>query len=323
VGQHGFVTLEAGPHAAVTQRWSLTGRPDRAPLALLHHSVNANIDALFLGPEGRLAGVIVVGPNGKAPVQIWNVQQRRLIATVPPSIPPLGGEPTFSPDGRTLAMAKLMNPGDPGASFTLVDARTGRTKDLGTTTCTGGWDGYAFDRSSTLVAAGSFCGEAYVWNAGTGRRVGRPIALGGELAAIAFSPDRRRIAVASWNSTVKVADVATGRVIGTLTGHTGGVAMVAYSPDGRYLASASLDHTVRIWDARTLALLRVITHPDRVLGVEFTSDSRDIVTFDAASTVRVWDACTACEEPKSLLALARTRITRALTAQERKTFGVS
>jgi hypothetical protein len=67
----------------------------------------------------------------------------------------------------------------------------------------------------------------------------------------------------------------------------------------------------------------VITHPDRVLGVEFTSDSRDIVTFDAAGTVRVWDACTACEDPKALLALARTRITRALTSQERQTFGVT
>jgi WD40 repeat protein len=256
-------------------------------------------------------------------VQIWNVNARRKVATVPPSVAPQGGEPTFSPDGRTLAMAKLMSPRDQEVSFTLVDARTGHTEDLGTTACSAGWRGYAFDQSSTLVAAGSFCGEAYVWHVATGRRVGQPIALGGELASIALSPDRRRIAVASWNSTVKVADVATGRVIGTLTAHTAGVPMVAYSPNGRYLASASLDHTVRIWDARTLTLLRVITDPAAVLGVQFTSDSRDIVTFDAAGTVRVWDACTACEDPTALLALARTRVTRALSSQERQTFGVT
>jgi WD40 repeat protein len=157
----------------------------------------------------------------------------------------------------------------------------------------------------------------------TGRRVGLPVALGGELAGIAFSPDRRRIAVASWNGTVKVADVATGQVIRTLTGHTRGVPMVAYSPDGRYLASASLDHTVRIWNAGTLTLLRVITHPDPVFGVQFTPDSRDVVTFDAAGAVRVWDACTACEDAKALLALAGSRITRTLTPQERQTFGVT
>ena len=320
VGRDGFVTLEFGPHGAVAQRWSLTGRRAAAPL-VLHPNLAAN--AVFLGPEGKLAGVVVGQPPGNAPVQIWNVEERRQIATVPPSIAPQGGEPTFSPDGRTLAMAKLISPRDPGLSFTLVDARTGHSKALGTTACSTGWRGYAFDQSSTLVAAGSFCGEAYVWNVATDRRVGRPVALGGELAAIAFSPDRRRIAVASWNSTVKVADVGTGRVIGTLTGHTRGVPMVAYSPDGRYLASASLDHTVRIWDARTLTLLRVITHPDSVFGVQFTPDSRDIVTFDAAGTARVWDACTACEDPKALLALASTRITRALTSQERHTFGVA
>jgi WD40 repeat protein len=276
---------------------------------------------VFLGPEGRLAAAIVGSP-GNARAQIWNVEERRQTATVQLSSAPQS-EVTLSPDGRTLAMATQMNPRDPRLSFTLVDARTGHSKDLGTTPCSAGWRGFAFDQSSTLVAAGSFCGQAYIWNVATGRRLGRPVALGGELADIAFSPDRRRIAVASWNSTLKVAEVATGRVIGTLTGHTRGVPMVAYSPDGRYLASASLDHTVRIWDARTLTPLRVISHPDAVFGVQFTSDSRHIVTFDAAGSVRVWDACTDCENPKALLALASARITRTLTSQERKTFGVS
>jgi WD40 repeat protein len=320
VGQGGFVTLQFGPRGAVAQKWSLTGRRAAPPLVL---RPNLAANAVFLGPEGRLAGVIVGQAPGKAPVQVWNVTERRQIATVPPSIAPEGAEPAFSPNGRTLAMAKLMSPRDPGPSLTLVDARTGHNLDLGATACSAGWRGYAFDRSGTLVAAGSFCGEAYVWDVKTGRRVGQPVALGGELAGIAFSPDQRRIAIASWNSTVKIADVATGRVIGTLTGHTRGVPMVAYSPDGQYLASASLDHTVRIWDAHTLTLLRVITHPDSVFGVQFTPDSRDIVTFDSDSTVRVWDACTACEDPKALLALASSRITRALTPQEQQTFGVT
>jgi hypothetical protein len=67
-----------------------------------------------------------------------------------------------------------------------------------------------FDQSSPLVAAGSFCGEADVWNVATGRRVGRPFALGGKLADIAFSPDRRRIAVASWNGSAISAFEAPG-----------------------------------------------------------------------------------------------------------------
>lgn len=316
----GFVTLAFGPRGAVARRWSFAGKPLAPPL-VLYPSLAA--DAVFLGPGGRLAGVIVAQPPANAPVQVWNVAQRRQVATVPSSLAPQGGFPIFSPDGRTLAMAKVTNPNGSATAFVLVDALAGRNRSLGTTTCSIGWRGYSFDQSSTLVAAGTFCGEVHVWNVVTGRPIGRPFGLGGELADIAFSPDARRIAVASWNSTVKIANVSTGAVIATLTGHTRGVPMAAYSPDGRYLATASLDHTARVWDARTLTLLRVITHPDPVFGVAFTPDSRRLVTFDAVGVIRVWDACTSCENPRALLALARTRITRELSAQERQTFGVN
>ena len=85
-------------------------------------------------------------------------------------------------------------------------------------------------------------------------------------------------------------------------------------------ARSSLDHTVRIWDAHTLRVLRVLDHPDPVYLVAFSPDSREVVTEDAAHLVRVWDACTACGDRTALLALARSRVTRVLTAQERRTF---
>ena len=324
VGADGFVTLAPGPHGAVAQRWSFTGKPLAPPL-VLNSSLGANavfLGTVFLGPEGRLAGAIVAGPRASSSVQVWNVAERRQVETVPLSLAPQS-EPIFSSDGRTLATTDVTSPNTPAYAFVLVDARTGRGRNLGAATCSNGWRGSSFDESSTLVAAGTFCGEVHVWNVATRRPVGRPFALGGELADIAFSPDARRIAVASWNSTVKIADVSTGDVTATLTDHTRGVTTAAYSPDGRYLATASLDHTVRIWDAQTLTPLRVITHPDPVFGVAFTPDSRRVITFDAAGVVRVWDACTACENPRALLGLARAQITRELSPQERQTFGVT
>jgi hypothetical protein len=46
------------------------------------------------------------------------------------------------------------------------------------------------------------------------------------------------------------------------------------------------------------------------------------VTIDAANVVRVWDACSDCGNAQALLTLAKSRVTRALTPQERRTFAV-
>jgi WD40 repeat protein len=239
----------------------------------------------------------------------------------------------MSPNGNLVAMtvqthgaAPVSRGGPPTSRYALevLNLTTGRQRALATESdCAAGWRGYAFDASSALIAAGTFCGTGIrVWRVATGKPVGRELRLSGELAWIAFRPDGRRLAVASWNGTIEVSPVpATGSPI-ELTENTKGVPMVAYSPDGRYLASAGLDHSVRIFDARSLAELRVTVQPDAVTGVAFTADSGQVLSWGADNTVRRWDACTDCENPPALLALAQTRVTRTLTAQERTEFGV-
>ena len=158
----------------------------------------------------------------------------------------------------------------------------------------------------------------------TGEPVGRTLALGGgQLSYIAFRPDGDSMAIAEWDGTIEVSPVpATGRVV-TLTENTKGVPDVAYSPDGRYLASAGLDHTVRIFNARSLAELRVIAQPQPASQVGFTDGSQKVVSANGSNQAWLWDACTDCENPRALLALARSRVTRSLTAEERAEFGVS
>ena len=202
----------------------------------------------------------------------------------------------------------------------LVNTVTGKARALGTTDCTAGWRSQSFSPDGELLAAGTFCGQVSMWEVASGRRLGRPFSIGGELARIAFEPNGKRMVVAGWNGAITVADARTGRVDAVLTDHTRGVDEITWSPDGRYFASASLDDTARVWDARTLRVLRIMRHPDPVYGVSFTPDSRNLVTIDAANVVRVWDACTDCGNAQALLALAKTRVTRTLTPQERKTF---
>ena len=316
---NGFVSLSLLPRGGyVVQRRLASGVLIGSPMTV---PATGNVEGVFTSSDGRLVGVIPNPSVKAAPIGIWNLASRREVAEVP--LPPRGVSLAgFSPSGKTLVFGGP--PGGTGTSFDvgLISLTTGHRRILGTTHCGGGWSSLAFAPRGNLVAAGSFCGQVYIWNVNTGTLVGHPLLIGGQLAALAFNPRGRQIAVGSWNSTVTVANVATGRAAGVLTAHTRGVPSVAYSPDGRYLASASLDGTMRIWNAGTLVEMRVISDLNAVNGVVFTQNSQDVLSWDSAEMLREWDACSDCGNPDALLALARTRVTRQLTPQERQTFRV-
>jgi WD40 repeat protein len=70
--------------------------------------------------------------------------------------------------------------------------RTGRLRVLTPTTCASGFH-IAFSQKGGLLAAGSFCGrEVFVWNLATGRRIVVP-PIDGQISAVAFSPDAKRL----------------------------------------------------------------------------------------------------------------------------------
>ena len=329
-GPAGFVTLgDPGPkpgQGVVVQRWTPDGQPAERPLVL---SAEPDVDAAFLSADGEFAGEVPTSPYStrKGTLRIWNVAQGRLARTVALRTLPSDYEPVVSDDGTLVGMNVQPPATGPVAMYDLVllDARTGHSRILEETNCSGGWTGFAFSPNDRWFAAGTACGDHIsVWDVATGEPVGRTLALGGgQLSYIAFRPDGDSMAIAEWDGTIEVSPVpATGRVV-TLTENTKGVPDVAYSPDGRYLASAGLDHTVRIFNARSLAELRVIAQPQPASQVGFTDGSQKVVSANGSNQAWLWDACTDCENPRALLALARSRVTRSLTAEERAEFGVS
>lgn len=70
----------------------------------------------------------------------------------------------------------------------------------------------------------------------------------GAIAALAWSPDGKHIAVGGASPEVTVYDADSGARVATLKGHTAGIYTLAWSPDSRTLASGGFDGQVRLYE---------------------------------------------------------------------------
>jgi WD40 repeat protein len=110
-------------------------------------------------------------------------------------------------------------------------------------------------------------------------------------AAVAYSPDGRRIATACADGAVRVwrSDGAGEPLV--LRGHDGFVVAVAFSPDGTRIVSGSKDLTVRVWRADGTGSPVVLRgHRDKIYAVDFSPDGRRVVSGSWDREARVWNA---------------------------------
>ena len=78
----------------------------------------------------------------------------------------------------------------------------------------------------------------------------------GEIFALAFSPDGKKIAVAGVAGQVPIYDIGTGNRSATCRGHEAGIYTVAFHPDGEQLATGGFDGLVRICEVDSGQLLK-------------------------------------------------------------------
>jgi WD40 repeat protein/tRNA A-37 threonylcarbamoyl transferase component Bud32 len=121
------------------------------------------------------------------------------------------------------------------------------------------------------------------------------------ITAVAFSPDRRRLASASLDRTVKIWEVATGQELRTLTGHAAGIVGVAFNPaNGQRLVSVGRDGTVKVWDTAAGRELFSLTGRSGIAGAHaFTMDG-NLLASAAGKTVTFHDAETGKEVAPAL-----------------------
>jgi WD40 repeat protein len=170
---------------------------------------------------------------------------------------------------------------------------------------------------------------------------------------VSFSPDGKWLATTSQDKSVKLWDAETGQELHTFTGHTHFTGRVVFNPDGTRLATGSFDRTVKVWDLETRKeLFTLAGHGATVWAIGFSHDGKLIATGDNNRVLHLWNALTGEElltlpisfpvfqvsftpdstglvvpnvngvtqvylpQIEDLLALAKSRVTRALTNEE-------
>ena len=181
-----------------------------------------------------------------------------------------------------------------------------------------------------------------------------------EVTSVDWSPDHKWLASCSRDRMVLVWNVDDWTVSAELRGHADDVFAVSWSPDAALLASASRDRTVRIWHATRWTELAVLNgHEDEVLTLGWATGGKWLATGSRDRTWRLWGTDDWREFPVygdhgdeirslawspegvrlatagrdsairfwnpildlgALVDLARTRVFRQLTAEERELF---
>jgi WD40 repeat protein/serine/threonine protein kinase len=126
---------------------------------------------------------------------------------------------------------------------------------------------------------------------------------GGDVLAVAFSPDAKTVLTGSKDGNAQRWDAATGECTGAPLRHQGPVNAAAFSPNGKMIVTGTGDLSpeggeARVWDAATGNPIGAPLRPQGpIIAVAFGPDSRTILTasFNKASCngeVRLWEVAT-------------------------------
>jgi WD40 repeat protein len=120
------------------------------------------------------------------------------------------------------------------------------------------------------------------------------VAAAGAVAAVAFDPLTRRIAVGTYKS-VHLMTLADRKWIATLNDHADLIRAVAFSPDGTRLAVAGGPSgrygEIKIWDVTAPAPKLVATiqgHRDSILSIAFSPDGGTIASASYDKLIKLW-----------------------------------
>jgi WD40 repeat protein len=287
-----LLALEAGRlDDSVDTRGALLGALEQASrIRAWLQGFQANVSASAFSPDGRLlATVSFLG------IRLWDTTTWR------PAGPPLtSGQGRwegvdFSPDGRTLAATtgegrvELWDVSTRKIVRQLKDPAVPMTGNPALSVVLYSPDG------SVIAAGGQEENHVTLWDAATGRVIGRPIVVkppSEGAQSVSFSPDSKRFAAPGVRGTVGIWEVATGRRVGKpmLIGGAS-VEEAIFTKDGRALIVSDDSGAVSIVDLTTRQRVRApfSVGDEPAAALDLSPDGRLLAVAAFAGSVFVWD----------------------------------
>jgi WD40 repeat protein/DNA-binding XRE family transcriptional regulator len=269
--------------------------------SILSTSPGEGLTSIAFSPDG--GQLAVGGANGT--VFILEAGTGQAVITLPGHTY-LVFDVDFSPDGSKLVTSSW------DGTAKLWDLASGREL----LTFPGQWSGIAFSSDGKSLFTGGLDRYVYRWDAATGQELQKFSDGSQDVYGIAVSPNGSLLAIGQQDGAITLWEVKSGKKLHTLSGHSGLVAHLAFSKDGAKLASASFDRLAKVWDiASGEELFSLFGHNGNVFSVSFSPDESHLATAGADGTLRIFSL-----RLEDLVALAQTRVTRALTVDECRKF---